>query len=292
MIQEIKNNLQIIIPHIARNNELLKINIPYIQANLSPKEIVILSKKDTIDTISKEYVDYSNIVFLDEDSIYPNLTFSRIKELLSKTKCEEDKTGWYFQQFLKFAWSFNPKAADYYLTWDSDTIPLQKISFFSDDGKPYFLKKYEYNPSYFQTLEKLLGLKKENNFSFIAESMLFSKKIVKELIETIEKNKELSGLTFYEKILSLIDYADKPRKAFSEFETYGTYVSKYYPDLYITKEIKAFRMGARRYGLNPTHYDLKRESKKYETISFERWNKIIPLYNNLQHLLSKTIFRG
>ena len=86
MDSEIKNNLQIIIPHIARNNELLKINIPYIQENLSPKEIVILSKKDTIDTISKEYVDYSNIVFLDEDSIYPNLTFFRIKELLSKTK--------------------------------------------------------------------------------------------------------------------------------------------------------------------------------------------------------------
>lgn len=287
MIQEIKNNLQIIIPHIARNNELLKINIPYIQANLSPKEIVILSKKDTIDTISNEYVDYSNIIFLDEDSIYPNLTFSRIKELLSKTKCEEDKTGWYFQQFLKFAWSFNPQAADYYLTWDSDTIPLQKISFISDDGKPFFLKKYEYNPSYFQTLEKLLGLKKENDFSFIAESMLFSKKIVKEIIENIENNKDLSGLTFYEKILSLIDYADNPRVAFSEFETYGTYVSKYYPDLYLTKEIIAFRMGAKKYGLTPTHYDLKRESKKYETISFERWNKFIPLYNNLQHLLSR-----
>ena len=46
-------------------------------------------------------------------------------------------------------------------------------------------------------------------------------------------------------------------------------------------------MGAKKYGLTPTHYDLKRESKKYETISFERWNKIIPLYNNLQHLLSR-----
>lgn len=284
---EKNENLQIIIPHIARNNDLLKINIPYIQKNLMPKEIVIITKQETINDISSDYLSYSNIIFLDENLIYPDLTFAKIKELLSKTKCEEDKTGWYFQQFLKFAWSFNSKAADYYLTWDSDTIPLKQIDFFSKEGKPYFLKKQEFNASYFQTMEKLLGLKKENDFSFIAESMIFSKKIVTELIEKIESNKNVQGFTFYEKIISLIDYAEKPRLAFSEFETYGTYVSKKYPNLYLTKETKAFRMGARKYGLNPTLYDLKREAKKYETISFEKWNKIVPIYNNLQHLISR-----
>ncbi len=61
----------------------------------------------------------------------------------------------------------------YYLIWDCDTIPIKKVNMFSNDRKPYFDVKEEYNKPYFITMEKLLPeLGKKYNYSFISEHML------------------------------------------------------------------------------------------------------------------------
>ncbi len=281
------NSISIVIPHIARNNNLLIQNIPYILKNISPKHIYILTKKETIEELNT--LKSANITFIDEDTVLEGLTFEGIKELLSQINVVQRRTGWFFQQFLKYAWALKPEAEEYYITWDSDTFPIQPVSFFQDN-KPIFIKKDEYNPAYFETIQRLLNINKCIPDSFIAETMIFKTNIVKEIISKIESNSKLKGNTFYEKILYAIQFSQNPCKGYSEFETYGTYVITNYPDLYTFRQSKGFRNGAKYYGLRPSKKDLSRASLKYDIISFERWNKQIKAFILFQKMISAFIY--
>lgn len=279
--------ISLIIPHIARNNNLLKQNLPYILTNIQPNKIYILTKKETIKDLN--ILNSSNITIIDEDKVLNGLTFEKIRSLLEKNNIVQTRTGWFFQQFLKFAWALHQDADEYYVTWDSDTFPLRPISFFNDN-KPIFIQKEEYNPAYFETIEKLLHIKKSLPDSFIAETMVFKTSIVKEIITKIESNEEINGSTFYEKILNAIIFSQNPYKGYSEFETYGTYVSNFYPDLYSFRKSSGFRNGAKYYGLTPSDKDLYRASLKYDIISFERWNTQIKTFINLQKKISNLVY--
>ena len=71
------------------------------------------------------------------------------------------------------AFSLSPYCkCDYYLSWDADTIPLRRLSFFRDEH-PLFSQKQERHIPYFETLFNLLHLKPFNDFSFITEHMVF-----------------------------------------------------------------------------------------------------------------------
>lgn len=60
---------------------------------------------------------------------------------------------------------------------------------------------------------------------FIAEHTLFKTEYMKEIIAVIESNVKLKGNAFYEKILNSIQAIDLVESGFSEFESYGNYVS-------------------------------------------------------------------
>jgi hypothetical protein len=80
------------------------------------------------------------------------------------------RLGWYLQQFIKL------KAIESYLhyklilIWDADTLPLKKIKF-NRQNKITFIEADEFHPPYFKTIERLLGLSRKQNFSFISEGM-------------------------------------------------------------------------------------------------------------------------
>ena len=58
---------------------------------------------------------------------------------------------------------------------------------------------------------------KRQEYSFIAENMIFSKNVVGEMLAEIEKS-DMDGITWMEKILVAGDLNDS-MPAFSEFET-------------------------------------------------------------------------
>jgi len=276
--------ISIFIPHIARNNHLLKINLPYIKKNLNPQKIYIAAAQPALDDLS--FLEDETVVFINEDSVLPGLSFNAAQKLMEKDGLPIERTGWYFQQFLKLGWALKESTSPWYLSWDSDTIPVRPVVFFSDKGKPLFIKKTEFNPAYFETIEKILGLKKNNNFSFIAEAMMFNKNFVKSMLNDIEKNSSIPGNCFYEKILYAAAQSSFIQSAFSEFETYGTYVSSHFPGTYEFTSSMGFRNGTKYVGLNPSHYDLKRFAAKYDIVSFERWNTILEPFVLLQKLYS------
>lgn len=105
------------------------------------------------------------------------------------------RSGWYFQQFLKFGYSYLCED-EYYIVWDSDTVPLHPISHMQD-GKPVFTKKEEMEPPYFETLDRLFAgeVKKHGDFSFICENMIFSVAVMKEMLDNLMRQPQLVGGT-------------------------------------------------------------------------------------------------
>lgn len=271
----------VIIPIAEKDVDIVKTNLKYIKKNLSPKKIVIIAN----DKIKNFFVD-DEVDFLDENEVIKGLNFSRIYETLKK-KNSEKRTGWYFQQFLKYAYA-NICEDEYYITWDADTIPIRKINFFDENNKPIFSLKSEFNKPYFDTIENLLGYEKVIKESFIAEHMIFKKKYVLELIKEISELDE--NCLWFETILETIKEEDLSKAGFSEFETYGTFVYKKYPDSYRIREIKALRNGQIIFKECPDSEVLNWISKKYETISFEKSQNSIMRFDVYKNKLFRSLF--
>lgn len=253
---------------------------------LLPKCIVVIGKREIASIVqSMNYIE-----FVDEDTILDGLTYQNVKKCIHNQMTDgtaDHRTGWYFQQFLKMAYAYVCESENY-LVWDSDTIPTHAIDMFSQNGKKFFDVKDEYSPSYFSTMKRLCdGLIKKNSYSYISEHMLFDVKIMKRLICEIENNAEIKGDCFWEKVLNSIEITDLSKSGFSEFETYGTYVESYYPDVYEIRKWKSLREGTIFWGKNYCRESENRIEEYYDAISFEdhEW------HNKLHKLFGYKIFQ-
>ena len=262
----------LIMPIIHEDWEIAKISIDYIRKYIHPIKIIIIGNKKL-----KSLVEAENVDFIDEDTLYDGLTLDIIRQLLYERIMDDSRAGWYFQQFLKMSYSFKC-SLDYYLLWDADTIPLNNIELFDEMGTPYFHMKSEYNKSYFDTIFNLLCLPKKIKESFISEHMIIDKNIMKTMLKEIENNNKLSGCNFYEKIINSISLNDLNKSGFSEFETYGTYVTTNFPQKYNIKKFNNVLRHGKRYFLFPDNDSLCWASKSYKTISFEKSDDLFPLY--------------
>lgn len=279
-----QNNYDVVIICSKEHLPLLDNNIKYIQKNLAPKQIKIITAVSNVDVTT--FADDESVVFLNEDEIYPGMTISKIKNTMIKIAGTEKRAGWYFQQFLKMAYSLICQDEEY-LIWDADTIPLKPL-LFKDSNQLYFTMEYRYFKDYFNTLYNLLGYFKKENKSFVAEHMIIDVKIMKELISVIESKELLSGERFYEKILGAIDPKKILGTGFSEFETYGTYVQYKYPSRYSLRDLEILRNGRSFLGNNPNTDLMNWLSKYYDTVSLELWDKPLPL---IPRLLGNKVLR-
>lgn len=265
-------NYDIIIPVAKKDISFVPRVIQYIRKNLSEADTVyIITSKNCFNYFNKKNIKQLGAVLVDENEMLFNLNFKRIYKILLDNDVHV-RAGWYFQQFLKMGFAKTQYAKKYYLSWDADTLPLNHINFF-EDGKPLFTMKYEYNKPYFDTLEKILDLHKIADFSFIAEHMMFDKDIMIELLRKIEQC-SVPGTDWIEKILNACEDLENP--CFSEFETYGTYVMTYYPDMYGYNKLNTFRAAGIIMGRHIDDYRLERMSLDLDTASFEVFDK--PLF--------------
>ncbi len=248
-------------------------------------EIVLIGPENVKEYVDKDIADglfgSNSVSFIFEGDLVP---FSGIKEiyiqLKSKTTLPNPSSlNWYYQQFLKMAYATVCKA-DYYLCWDSDTIPVRKINMFSEDGKPYLDTKTECNMTYFVTIERLFGFNKIIEKSFISEHMLFNKQYMLDLIADIEKT-SFDGGKFYEKIMWSLG-SDNLVIGFSEFETYGTWIGMKHPSAYKLRNWKSFRNLSFFVNINDFNQeDIDWLSKDYHAVTFEKYQETEPLLTDL-----------
>ena len=263
----------IIIPTVYRDYSFLKKTICYIFKNLDPVKIYIITDEKMSRFIPKSIIRHSQCEVLIEDEIISGLTFKTIQQILKKQGRMHTKVGWYFQQFLKIGFSCSQFCTtDYYLSWDADTVPLKRIDLFDKDGHPYFTMKSEYHKPYFDTMERVLSMGKTNPCSYIAEHMMFSKKIVCELIGKIMES-DVKGDTWFEKILNSLAPEEISPFSFSEFETYGTFCCTFYPQLYKERHLSGFRKAGLIQGRFVSDQILENLAEDVDVASFEIYDR-------------------
>lgn len=265
--------LSLIIPIAESDVGALLNNLSYIKENIICDKIFVIGQG----TLRHRF-ENKNVTFIDEDTLYPGLTFNKVREIIYKINPKAvRRTGWYFQQFLKLAFALKLDGG-YYLTWDSDTIPLKKIDFFNNSGIP-FLDCRPYvveDEPYFQTIENIWkdgNVKKKDYNSYISEHMVFSSNIVKEMINEIECKEDIAGNLFYEKILNSIPVTELNLSGFSEFETYASYLICKHTGEFELRRWKNLRHGKVYFGANPTAVQFEWASKTYDVVSIEDFDK-------------------
>ena len=264
----------IVIPVIYRDYSFLKTTIRYVNKYLTPKIIFIITDIRFKRFLPKVVLNDTHCVIVDENKLLEGLSYDLIKKFLGELGRTKMGSGWYFQQFLKMAFALSDFCdTDYYLSWDSDTIPLHRIDFFDENEKPYFTMKTEHHDAYFVAIERLLGITKVNSRSYIAENMLFNKSIMFDLINRIQSNNRLVGTTWYEKIIYALEPESISPMGFSEFETYGNFCLNYYPDFYVERTLPSFREGGLIQGRFVSERILKQLSFDLAIASFEMYDR-------------------
>ena len=238
--------------------------------------IIIASNKTNISN------DNSSIIIINEDQLVPKNDL--IKIFLKKGINNTNRVGWYEQQFLKMSYS-KICTNEYYLLWDSDTIPIKPLIMF-ENGYPIFDLKKEHHSPYFTLINLLIPALRFSKLSYISEHMIIKTDFMKNLLNKIESNKNLPGKMFWEKILLSIDNEEILKSGFSEFETYGTYVDNYYTNFYKHRLWSSKRDMSRYYGNvdNLSNNEFTWLSKDYDAITFEKRDKFDPknlnVFNN------------
>jgi hypothetical protein len=260
-------NYDVVIPATSRHKNVIEFSLPYVKKYLNPKKIVIISKTDLVINSDVEYIQ------IDEDKLCEGLTFDGIKELIAKRdKFATKRTGWHYQQLLKLGYAYVCND-EYYLIWDSDTIPLRPINMFENNA-PIFDVREGLPLCYYTTMNKLFKkpVIKKNDYIYISEHMIYKKKYVEEMFDEINSNANLLGKNVFEKIINAINVIDLLDGGFSEYETYGCYVSNRYVGEYKDRRLRMLRNANAVYGDVPTDEILREAAQKYDTVSFENWH--------------------
>lgn len=280
-----------VIPVAGKDVFLLFKSVKYININLNPNYIYIITKGSIINILKYVFRLPGNVILLDEDKIVPNLTFETLRKILVNNGINQKLTGWYLQQFVKMGFSTTKYCKDYYLSWDADTIPLKKIELFNINGKPYFTMKEEYHRPYFVTIKKIFGYEKSSEYSFISENMMFNKKIMNELIITIE-NVGKSGDSWFKKIID--EMPANENNAFSEFETYGTFVINKMPNSYEMRILNTYRDAGKIITRKIKSDIINKKFYDYDTITLEYRDdpkSFFGMFYKIQKKIIKLIFK-
>ncbi|KEA64227.1 hypothetical protein ADIMK_1473 [Marinobacterium lacunae] len=242
--------------------------VKYININFPEGHVIFLAPISYIEKVNLD--KYGECI--DEDTLYDQLNIENVKKIIKERIGKDGRAGWYFQQFLKMSICVFEKN-DFYVVWDSDTIPLRPVSFFDESGYPIFIGKREYHKPYFDTLYKLFCppvIRTIKEISFISEVMIIKTSIMKNLICSINNECISPGKDFFEKIIHSISESELNECGFSEFETYGNYTTSRYPNEYKIKKFKTLRTAAEIVGGDPSQKQLEWLSKDFEFISLER----------------------
>ena len=271
----------LIIPIAISDFEALKKSLPYIRKHIRCSKIIVIANKQ----IESKVLSLGDISFLDENGVFEGMDLVTIKNLLKmRSPKSVRRAGWYFQQFIKMGYAKKTNSS-YYMSWDSDTIPLTDLSFFEGE-RPilHYINAKTYDDEYFYTIRRMfkgIEIPKKRERSYITEHMMFSKKIMMELIDKLSFDDE----TFYSYILKSINASALNLSGFSEFETYAAYVRMYHYSDYVEKPWNNLR-NARFYIDNPEREELNQWiAKSFEVVSFEDYdrqsliNKLAILFN-------------
>lgn len=268
--------MQYIIPVGPKDLEISKLTIKSIKSFDSNSDIFVVSAKCNIKFYNNE------ITFIDEDKLVEGLNLDFLNDYFEKRKLPKDRLGWYFQQFLKMGFSLHTDEK-WHNIFCADTILLKSNNI--DNDWPYLLT-LRANPAekfYYETYTKIFGPNHKLDYSrsYVTENLIVKTSIMREVISFIENK---FNKPFYIAILDILVEDGLINKAgFAEYLTYSMYVLNTNSFLYTIKKDLNFRNGKRFFSDQPAEKYLNWASRKFRTISFEKWDNEI--YVNITKIL-------
>ena len=216
--------------------------------------------------------------------VKPESSFvGNIKERIAQTLSAEnqDRVGWYLQQFVKISAILAHDDQDIVLIWDADTVPLKSLEFIDQNGRLIYYKGSEFRKSYFEFIERALGLKRNQDFSFIAQSLVAKVVWVRELFQFLESKTQKP---WPEAVLAFLD--PKEPAGFAEFETMGTWFWQNHRSEMVISDRPWQRNGLSLVG-SPLKFSQSTWlglSKSFDFVSFELWDGVVGLRKRFKRL--------
>lgn len=258
-----KNNIKsslkidIVIPVIERDLEILDLVIDSINT-------YILHDIDNIYVVApntesiRDFCRAKKCLFIDEDAVLPIK-----KNDINYSVNWVDRSWWIYQQLLKY-WMKNIVQQEWFLITESEAVFLQNRKFEHKGRIILPVASAPPHTPYFQSIKKLFWKEPPMILNFTSHHSLFSKKILNNLINDIEKKHNLPR---YTAILEILD--ENELSTISDYETYGQYFYYNYKknivlEHRLNKDIK--RQIGKKNILQQEKY-----RKKYKVLSFSRY---------------------
>lgn len=273
--------MQIVSTCIARDLPVYRITCESLRTHLAGAEIHVITRKE--DFARFKNACGSDLVLWDENALLPEMTLKALREM--PFPFFPQGAGWYFQQFLKFAFVNVSNADTHYLIWDADTVLLRPLDFFDPSGKACYTKATEHHHPYFQTFEALFGTPAVREFSFISQHQIIDKSILRQMLGEIEaRNPDARNWAW-----AIMDnLRGEGSNRFSEYETYGHYAKWKHPETMVFRELEWTRTGGRIAGYPPDPSKFELLSRQYSFAAFEAFfSRRNRLFRTLRRLIGK-----
>jgi hypothetical protein len=259
---------QVITMCSLEHSQVWKLTSALLPENIIADEYLVYVPDDEI-SMFKEFTNPK--ISVRSQSELGTLYFDHLREKLVQSG-NEIRFGWYLQQFYKIE-ALLASTADRLVIWDADCVPVRPIQTFDSSGCPiYMFGAFEYNESYFEAIERLTGLSRVQEFSFVIPGF----PILKQWIDEFEKYISLRNneKPWYDAVIETTDFALK--SGFSETETLGTFVANLHPQEWSTFEGSWERRGQKRFGyaqkFTPALVVKIATESNLDIISFENWD--------------------
>lgn len=161
--------------------------------------------------------------------------FPFTREYVLKKLNFHPRSGWVYQQLVKFYFAKDISKKDYILLLDADVFFTKEISFF-EENKPIFSLGSEFHIEYFKHMRRILPTlhRVNKNESGIAHHMVINKKIINNMIYLIEKK---NNKKFFDVFLEAINFEESESPC-SEYEIYFNFVQIYFPEYYKKRRLQ------------------------------------------------------
>jgi hypothetical protein len=222
--------------------------------------ICVISDVEMKDEFKIEGIKY----YTDNEVI--NFDFSKFKGNVLKRK------GWYVQQYIKL---FQQVTSDDYLVVDSDIIFNKKIEIIKEGKPSFFFGRNQLHKPYFHFMKKLLNLERVYDYSFINEIMYIKRDYINEILAQLK----VDNAGFFDLSVEILNEINHDA-GMSEYEIYGNFVTKYFPDAYNYNYIKTQLSGKDSVWKYEEIEDflLKYKDQDFDIISMHSWvepNKVV-----------------
>lgn len=174
---------------------------------------------DNVYVVAKDLIRLNGVNFVQENLIFP----------FKYNDINYRRPQWIYQQIIKLCQDFTVN--DNYFCVDADVLFTKQVNLFDGQKYKFFLTVPQYHQPYFTFMEKVFGLSRQVDHTFIADFTMFNKKYCREIIPDV--------LTF----LNTLNNYISDDCLLGEPEVYGNYLAKNYPDTYVMEQLKVLQDG-------------------------------------------------